>query len=90
MLASFGAILALVTLIFGGIVLTLTSQGRAWLGRLFLRVALNLLRISPRLMGSHPIATRRLHNASSEVAWALQAIPSRPMRHRRSPAARLS
>ena len=44
MLASFGAILALVTLILGGIVLTLTSQGRAWLGRLFLRVTLNLLR----------------------------------------------
>ena len=51
MLASFGAILALVTLILGGIVLTLTSQGRAWLGRLFLRVTLNLLRVSPRLMG---------------------------------------
>ena len=89
MSASFGTILALVTLILGGIVLTLTSQGRAWLGRLFLRVTLNLLRVSPRLMGSHPIATRRLHNASSEVAWALQAIPSRSMRHRRSPAARL-
>lgn len=80
---------ASLALLLSGLLLVLTSPGRAWLGRLFLRLTLGLLRASQGLMGSHPIATRRLHSASSEVAWALQALPSRPTRHRRSQAARL-
>lgn len=77
-------ILAFLALFLGSLLLMLTSRGRAWLGRLFLRITLGLLRLSQGLTGSHPIAARRLHSAHSEVAWVLHTLPARPIRHRRS------
>lgn len=83
------AALAFLALFLSFVLLIATSAGRAWLGRLFLRMTLGLLHLSQGLTGSHPIAARRLHSARSEVAWALQALPARPIRHRRSQAVRL-
>ncbi len=82
-------IVAFLALFLGSLLFLLTSRGRAWLGRLFLRLTLGLLRLSQGLTGSHPIATRRLHSAHSEVAWVLHTLPARPLRHRRSQAVRI-
>ncbi len=72
-----------IALLVASLALAAAAGGRAWLGRLLLRLTLGLLRLSQRLMTGRPIATRRLHSASSEISWAIQSIPAASARQRR-------